>query len=104
VGMGMRQARLRAGIWLRELGIRAGIDLFAASARINQYERGKHVPDIWTAVRLAKVLAVPSAFLYAQDNALAAWVLAFGQVSPARRKAILADAGAGRTPAKKLPP
>jgi transcriptional regulator with XRE-family HTH domain len=100
----LRQARLRAGISQRELGIRAGIDLFAASARINQYERGKHVPDIWTAARLAKVLAVPSAFLYAQDNALAAWVLAFGQVSPARRKAILADAGAGRTRAKKLPP
>ena len=104
VGRRLRQARLRAGISQRELGIRAGIDLFAASARINQYERGKHVPDIWTATRLAKVLAVPSAFLYAQDNALAAWILAFGQVSRASRKAVLADAGAGSTRAKKLPP
>lgn len=92
----LRQARERAGISQRQLGIRAGIDPFAASARINQYERGKHVPDIWTAARLARVLAVPSAYLYAQDNALAAWILAFGQVSAIERRSILAEAGSTR--------
>jgi transcriptional regulator with XRE-family HTH domain len=100
----LRQARLRAGISQRQLGIQAGIDPFAASARINQYERGKHVPDLWTAARLAKVLAVPSAFLYAQDKALAAWILAFGQVSPARRKALLAEVSPGSTRSQKLQP
>jgi transcriptional regulator with XRE-family HTH domain len=98
----LRQARERAGISQRELGIRAGIDPFAASARINQYERGKHVPDIWTAARLARVLGVPSAYLYAQDNALAAWILAFGQVSPTERRALFAGAAAKGTRTTRL--
>jgi transcriptional regulator with XRE-family HTH domain len=88
----LRQARLRAGISQRQLGIKAGIDPFAASARINQYERGKHVPDIWTAARLARVLAVPAPFLYAQDNALAAWILAFDEVSASARTTIVRKA------------
>jgi transcriptional regulator with XRE-family HTH domain len=88
----LRQARLRAGISQRQLGIQAGIDPFAASARINQYERGKHVPDVWTAARLAGVLAVPAPFLYAQGNALADWILAFDEVSASRRRSILREA------------
>ena len=88
----LRQARLRAGISQRQLGIKAGIDPFAASARINQYERGKHVPDLWTAARLARVLAVPAPFLYAEDNALAAWILAFGAVRPSVRRSIIRQA------------
>src|SRR6516165_6945744 len=85
----LRQARLRAGLSQRQLGIKAGIDPFAASARINQYERGKHTPDIGTAARLARVLAVPAPFLYAQDNALASWILAFDEVRPSLRRSIL---------------
>jgi transcriptional regulator with XRE-family HTH domain len=85
----LREARLRAGLSQRQLGIKAGIDPFAASARINQYERGKHTPDVETAARLARVLAVPAPFLYAQDNALAAWILAFGAVRPSVRRSII---------------
>ena len=85
----LRQARLRAGLSQRQLGIKAGIDPFAASARINQYERGKHTPDVGTAARLARVLAVPSPFIYAKDNALAAWILAFDAVRPSVRRSIL---------------
>jgi transcriptional regulator with XRE-family HTH domain len=84
----LKQARLRAGISQKELGIRAGIDRFTASARINQYERGKHVPDIGTAARLCKVLGVPAPFLYAQDDSLAAWILVFEKVTPSVRKRV----------------
>ena len=84
----LKEARLRAGISQRELGIRAGIDPFAASARINQYERGKHVPDIGTAARLCKVLGVPAPYLYAQEDALAVWILAYAQAGPTLRKSV----------------
>ena len=83
----LKQARLSAGISQKQLGIRAGIDPFAASARINQYERGKHVPDVGTAARLCKVLKVPAPFLYAQEDALAEWILLFDKVSAAERRA-----------------
>ena len=66
----------------RELGIRAGIDEFVASARINQYERAKHEPDFATAERLAGVLGVPTPYLYARDDDMAALLLRLAKVSP----------------------
>ena len=42
-------ARKAKDISQKQLGIMAGIDEFSASPRINQYERGKHVPDFATA-------------------------------------------------------
>lgn len=86
----LRQARLRAGLTQEQLGIKAGItDRQVASARINHYERGRHVPDIWMAARLARVLSVPPPYLYTEDNALAAWILAFDRVSASVRQGIV---------------
>ncbi len=42
----LREARAAAGISQEQLGILAGIDEFSASARMNQYERGKHSPNL----------------------------------------------------------
>ena len=36
----LKQARVLAGLSQKQLGIKAGIDEFSASPRINQYERG----------------------------------------------------------------
>ena len=92
VGSRLREARERAGISQKQLGIKAGIDPNVASARINQYEKGKHLPHFATAQQLAKVLAVPTPYLYADDDDLAAWILAYQTVSAATRKPILKDA------------
>jgi len=66
----------------------AGIDEASASPRINQYETGKHAPDLVTAERLAKVLEVPAAFFYARDDSLATWILCYEVVTPTTRKKI----------------
>jgi transcriptional regulator with XRE-family HTH domain len=85
----LKEARSRRRISQKQLGILAGIDAFSASARINQYESGKHVPDLLTAERLATVLQIPAPFFYARDDELAGWILAFDRVSPSVRKSIL---------------
>lgn len=85
----LKEARLRAGLSQKSLGIKAGIDQFAASARMNQYETGKHVPDYGTLKRIAKVLKVPAAYFYCDDKELAELVLAWSQVSRAKRKQLL---------------
>jgi transcriptional regulator with XRE-family HTH domain len=85
----LRQARLHAGLSQQTLGTRAGIDELSANSRISQYERGIHLPDLLTAQRLAKVLGVPAPFLYAVDDALAYWILAFGKVSASVRRDIV---------------
>jgi transcriptional regulator with XRE-family HTH domain len=70
-------------------GVAAHIDECSASARINQYERGKHWPDSGTAERLARVMNVPAAFFYATDDALAEWILKFGRLNARNRGKLL---------------
>lgn len=88
----MKAARERLGISQAELGMRAGIDEFCASARINQYERGKHAPDFLTARNLAKALGVPTAYFYTEDDSLAELVVLFGKLRTSERKSLLASA------------
>lgn len=64
----LKEARQRAGISQEGLGVLAGIDEASASARMNQYERGKHEPDSTMVERLARALGVPVALLYAERD------------------------------------
>ena len=75
----LREARVRSGLSQKKLGILAGIDEFSASARINQYERGKHSPEFNTVERLAKVLGTPTPYFYCRDDDLAEWILRYSQ-------------------------
>lgn len=72
----LKQARLMRGLSQKQLGILAGIDRFVASARMNQYERGVHAPDFKTVIALAKVLQVPTAYLFCIEDDLAELILA----------------------------
>jgi transcriptional regulator with XRE-family HTH domain len=74
------EARLASGLSQKKLGIAAGIDEFSASPRINQYERGVHVPDFATIERLASVLNVPTPYFYTRDDELAKLILKYGQL------------------------
>ncbi len=87
----LKEARLAAGLSQKELGIKAGIDPFSASARVNQYERGKHMPDFGTATRLAKVLGVPAAYLFTAENELAEVLRIFAALPTRSRKRLLTD-------------
>jgi transcriptional regulator with XRE-family HTH domain len=85
----LKEARLNAGISQKQLGIKAGIDEFSASARINQYERGKHTPDLLTLTRLAAVMKVPAPYFYCQDAELAEAIVKFSALGKAQRKRLL---------------
>lgn len=85
VGRRLREARAARDISQKRLGILAGMDEFTASARINQYERDKHVPDFSIARRLARALGIPVVYLYAEDDDLAELLLSYAQTSRRRR-------------------
>ena len=89
----LKEARLRVGISQKQLGIKAGIDDFSASARINQYERGKHVPDLQTVARLAIVLNVPAAYFYCEDPELAEVIVKFAALGKVQKKRIIGFLG-----------
>lgn len=84
----LREARKAKGISQKQLGILAGIDQFVASARVNQYERGKHVPDLLTAQRLAAELRVPVSYLFEPDDDLAELIRIAGRLAPHRVRAL----------------
>lgn len=87
----LKAARLRAGLSQKQLGIEAGIDQFSASARINQYERGKHMPDLQTLTRLAAVMRVPAPYFYCEDEELAGFILKFSALGKAQKKRLLSS-------------
>ena len=90
----LNEARLAAGISQKQLGIAAGIDEFSASPRINQYERGVHVPDFATLERLALVQNVPTPYFYTRDEALAKLILRYGQMSATEKETLIQFAAA----------
>ncbi|HPV45219.1 MAG TPA: helix-turn-helix transcriptional regulator [Methylotenera sp.] len=83
------EARLASGLSQKKLGIAAGIDEFSASPRINQYERGVHVPDYSTVERLASVLNVPTPYFYTRDDDLAKLILRYGQLDAAAKAELM---------------
>lgn len=88
-GTRLKEARIEARLSQKQLGIEAGLDPFVASTRINRYELGIHKVDYGFAVRLAEVLRVPVAFLYADDAELARLILVFGRLPKRTRNDVL---------------
>jgi transcriptional regulator with XRE-family HTH domain len=85
----LKQVRLLRGLSQKSLGIAAGFDEFVASPRVNQYERGVHMPDYETAQRLSAVLSVTTAFLYADDDEIARALLLLSALPLRQRRAAI---------------
>ncbi|CAD6543395.1 helix-turn-helix domain-containing protein [Paraburkholderia metrosideri] len=85
-GQRLRGARRRAEIPQDKLGFQIGLDEHTASARISRYETGVHEPSFEIAMKLAKVLRVPAAYFYCEDDDLAELVLTWGRLSKHERK------------------
>lgn len=85
----LKEARKQAGLSQEKLGVLAGIDEMSASARMNQYERGKHSPDFGTIRRISVVLNVPTAYFYADEDELASLLVAFHRLKLTERSELL---------------
>lgn len=85
----LKEARQQKGLSQKRLGIHAGIDEFVASTRINRYEKSIHNPDIITSWNIAKVLGLPLAYFFADDDRLARLIAAFSALPVRHQKKIL---------------
>lgn len=98
----LKEARLRKSAQMRErgegrysqerLGIDAGIAEETASARMNQYEQGVHLPDLDMAARFAELLDVPLAYLFCVEDDLAALLLLAHRLTPIERASLVNQA------------
>ena len=102
----LKQARLRVGLSQEKLGKLAGIDPMSASARMNQYERGKHSPDFKLMCKVAEILGMPVSWFYTEDDDQARLQEIFFHLRPANRRPLLAEAEAilSLNPPEKSPP
>lgn len=85
----LKEARVLAGLSQKSLGIKAGLDQFSASARMNQYETDKHVPDFGTIKRISKVLKLPAAYFYCEDDKLALVISCWSKLSKKKQQQII---------------
>ena len=76
----LKSARKAAGLTQQQLGMALGMEPNTASARMNQYEKGKHAPDFLTMKRIAKELDVPVAYFYCEEEILAELILELGKL------------------------
>lgn len=97
----LAQARERASLSQTQLGVLAGLDPAVASPTINQYERGKHEPQLKRAKRLAEVLGIPPAFLFTEDDLLAELLLRWNGLSVRKKKELLKLLDTSKGPSAK---
>ncbi|MEI7194032.1 helix-turn-helix transcriptional regulator [Pectobacterium brasiliense] len=85
----LKEARKEAAVSQEWLGILAGIDEMSASARMNQYERGKHEPEFSMVERIANVLRVPESYFFEKDDEIAWLIKSLHRADESRRKAAM---------------
>ena len=76
----LKSARKAAGLTQQQRGVALGMEPNTASARMNQYEKGKHAPDFLTMKRIAKELDVPVAYFYCEEDILSELICALGKL------------------------
>lgn len=70
----LRTLRKEFGLSQMALGVSVGIDEASSSARISQYESGKHMMDFKTLRKFAEYFDVSTAYFYAESDELAALI------------------------------
>ncbi|TCN75880.1 helix-turn-helix domain-containing protein [Shewanella fodinae] len=85
----LKQARKRAGITQKNLGVMIGMEESSASGRMNHYEKGRHVPDISTLRKLAKALGVPMSYFFCEDDLSAELAIQIEKLPKAEKEKLL---------------
>lgn len=66
-----------------------GMDESSASPRMNQYEKGKHTPDVQTLKLIADELGVPLNYFFCEDDSSAELACIIARMSEAKRKELI---------------
>lgn len=91
VGRRMKMLREELGWSQERIGVAIGIDESSSRARISRYELGIHEPPVPTARLIANAMSAPLAYLYCEDDKVAALLLALHQIKPAARDRKVAE-------------
>ena len=65
------------------------MDESSASARMNQYEKGRHTPDVKTLKLIADELGVPLSYFFCEDEVSAELVVNLNKLSLSDKQKVL---------------
>jgi transcriptional regulator with XRE-family HTH domain len=85
----LKEARKKVKLSQKALGVRIGMDEGSASARMNQYERGKHAPDIQTLKLIAYELDVPLNYFFCEEESSAKLACLIAKLSEEQRQELI---------------
>ncbi|WP_318491434.1 helix-turn-helix domain-containing protein [Photobacterium leiognathi] len=85
----LKEARKKVTLSQKALGIRIGMDESSASARMNQYEKGKHAPDIQTLKLIAEELDVPLNYFFCEEESSAKLACLIAKLSEEERQELI---------------
>lgn len=85
----LRQARKAAGLSQERLGVLAGIEEASASARMSQYEKGKHEPGEGIVKQIAQACGLPVAFFFCEQDDEAELLALFHKLKKTQRGEVL---------------
>tara|TARA_B100001063_G_C16528972_1_gene435464 strand:+ start:317 stop:631 length:315 start_codon:yes stop_codon:yes gene_type:complete len=86
----LKQARKKAKLSQKSLGESIGMDASSASPRMNQYEKGKHAPDVQTLKLIADELGVPLNYFFCEDESSAELACMIYEMTESERKKLIA--------------
>ena len=85
IGQRIKELREEHGWSQEKVGVAIGIDESSSRARISRYELGVHEPPLPTARLIANAMGAPLAYLYCEDDKVAALLLALHRLSAGDR-------------------
>lgn len=85
----LKEARKKAKLSQKALGVKIGMDESSASPRMNQYEKGKHSPDVQTLKLIADELDVPLSYFFCEDELSAHLAIAISRLTPSQKEVLL---------------
>ncbi|USD61433.1 helix-turn-helix transcriptional regulator [Vibrio sp. SCSIO 43140] len=85
----LKEARKKAKLSQKALGVQIGMDEGSASARMNQYEKGKHTPDIQTLKLIADELGVPLNYFFCEEESSAKLACLIAKLSEEERQELI---------------
>ncbi|CAK1735081.1 MULTISPECIES: helix-turn-helix domain-containing protein [Vibrio] len=88
----LKEARKKAKLSQKALGVRIGMDESSASPRMNQYEKGKHTPDISTLKSIADELGVPLSYFFCEDDRSAELVCLIAKMNEEEKELLISQA------------
>ncbi|WP_281544938.1 helix-turn-helix transcriptional regulator [Grimontia sp. SpTr1] len=93
----LKEARKKAGITQKDLGISIGMEPSSASGRMNHYEKGRHTPDIGTLRRMADELGVPLNYFFCESELTAELACLVDKLSDEDKAALIAKLVGGQS-------